>query len=276
MTPPEPSAPGPHDSPSVPGSGPGPGSDPDAAPLLRLRGIGRTYDLGGEPVHALADVDEDVRAGEHLAIMGPSGSGKSTLLNVLGCLDRPDRGTYELAGRDVAGLDDAALTDVRRHLIGFIFQSFHLVPRLTALENVELPLVFAGAALDLGRGERRQRARAALAAVGLGERAGHRPNQLSGGERQRVAVARATILGPKVLLADEPTGNLDTTSGRQILELLERLNDEGLTLIVVTHDPAVAARADRVMVMVDGRIARRLPGSEVARTADLFARPGLA
>ena len=263
MTPPEPSAP-------AAAAGPEAGPPAAAEPIIRLQGIGRTYDLGGQPVHALVDVDEDIAAGEHLAIMGPSGSGKSTLLNVIGCLDRPDRGVYRLAGRDVAGLDDAALTQVRRHMIGFIFQSFHLVPRLTALENVELPLVFAGTA---GRGERRERARSALAAVGLAERAGHRPSQLSGGERQRVAIARATILGPRVLLADEPTGNLDTASGRQILDLLDRLNGEGLTLVVVTHDPSVAARADRVVVMVDGRIARRLPGSEVARTANLFAPP---
>jgi putative ABC transport system ATP-binding protein len=255
--------------PEPPSPSPGAAAAPPDAPLIVLRGISRTYDLGGQPVHALDGIDEEIRAGEHAAIMGPSGSGKSTLLNVIGCLDRPDRGIYQLAGRDVAGLDDADLTHVRRHLIGFIFQSFHLVPRLTALENVELPLLFAG----LGRGERRERARAALAAVGLAERAGHRPNQLSGGERQRVAVARATILGPKVLLADEPTGNLDTTSGRQILDLLDRLNEEGLTLIVVTHDPSVAARADRVVVMVDGRIARRLRGDQVARTADLFAPP---
>ena len=235
--------------------------------MIRLEKICRTYELGGQPVHALVDVDEQVADGEHVAIMGPSGSGKSTLLYLLGCLDRPDSGRYELDGRDVSRLADAELTAVRRNLIGFVFQSFHLVPRLSAAENVELPMVFAG----VPRGERRQRAAAALAAVDLADRADHRPDQLSGGERQRVALARAVVMGPRLLLADEPTGNLDTASGRQILDLLERLNDQGATLVVVTHDPSVAARAGRVIVLVDGRIARRLAGADVARTADLFA-----
>jgi putative ABC transport system ATP-binding protein len=234
--------------------------------MIRLEGVSRTYLLGQEPVHALVDVTEHIEAGEHVAIMGPSGSGKSTLLNVLGCLDRPDSGTYWLDGREVGKLADDELTDVRRNLIGFVFQSFHLVPRLTAAENVELPMVFAG----VSRSERRRRTSEALAAVGLAERSIHRPNELSGGERQRVALARATIMGPRVLLADEPTGNLDTASGRQILDLLDRLNGEGLTLIVVTHDPNVARRADRIIVLVDGRVVRRVKGSEVANIADLF------
>jgi putative ABC transport system ATP-binding protein len=238
--------------------------------MIRLEEVSRIYDLGGQPVRALDAVSEEIAAGEHVAIMGPSGSGKSTLLNILGCLDRPDSGSYFLDGRDVAHLDDAALTEIRRHQIGFVFQSFHLVPRLTAAENVELPMVFAG----MTRSERRARVEKALAAVGLAPRAGHRPNELSGGERQRVAVARATVMEPKLLLADEPTGNLDTGSGRQILDLLDGLNDRGLTLVVVTHDPAVARRADRIVVMVDGRIARRLAGEDVAATADLFARAG--
>jgi putative ABC transport system ATP-binding protein len=235
--------------------------------VIRLEGISRTYQLGGQPVHALENVSEHIRPGEHVAIMGPSGSGKSTLLNVLGCLDRPDAGQYWLDGREVGTLSDEELTAVRRDLIGFVFQSFHLIPRLTAAENVELPMVFAG----LPRSDRRRKVGAALAAVGLSDRLDHRPDQLSGGERQRVALARSTVMGPRVLLADEPTGNLDTTSGRQILELLDRMNEEGITLVVVTHDPSVARRADRVIVLVDGRVARRLAGSEVMGTADLFA-----
>ncbi|HET9226878.1 MAG TPA: ABC transporter ATP-binding protein [Thermoanaerobaculia bacterium] len=234
--------------------------------MIRLEGVSRTYLLGHEPVHALVDINEHIEPGEHVAIMGPSGSGKSTLLNVLGCLDRPDEGTYWLNGREVGRLSDDELTDVRRHTIGFVFQSFHLVPRLTAAENVELPMLFAG----LSRSERRRRVAAALGEVGLADRMEHRPNELSGGERQRVALARATIMGPRLLLADEPTGNLDTASGRQILELLDRMNEEGITLVVVTHDPNVARRADRIIVLVDGRIVRRVQGSEVASVADLF------
>ncbi|HEV8578841.1 MAG TPA: ABC transporter ATP-binding protein [Thermoanaerobaculia bacterium] len=237
--------------------------------MIRLQGISRTYLLGSQPVHALDGISEHIAAGEHVAIMGPSGSGKSTLLNVLGCLDRPDAGSYWLNGREVGTLSDEELTAVRRNLIGFVFQSFHLVPRLTAAENVELPMVFAG----ISRGERRRRVEEALAAVDLSARMNHRPDQLSGGERQRVALARATVMGPRVLLADEPTGNLDTVSGRQILDLLDRMNDGGLTLIVVTHDPSVARRADRIIVLVDGRVARRLAGSQVSSTADLFATP---
>jgi putative ABC transport system ATP-binding protein len=237
--------------------------------VIRLEKVCRTYRLGGQPVHALVDVTEHLKAGEHVAIMGPSGSGKSTLLNVIGCLDRPDSGEYWLDGREVGTLSDEELTEVRRNRIGFVFQSFHLVPRLTAAGNVELPLIFAG----VSRAERRERVSTALAQVGLADRMDHRPDQLSGGERQRVAVARATIMGPRVLLADEPTGNLDTQSGRQILDLLDRLNDAGITLVAVTHDPSVARRADRVIVLVDGRIARRLAGAEVTGTADLFAAP---
>ena len=221
--------------------------------MIRLDGLSRTFDVGGEPVHALVDVHEEIAAGEHLAIMGPSGSGKSTLLHILGCLDRPDRGTYELLGRDVARLDEAELSLVRRHTIGFVFQFFHLVPRLTALENVELPMVFAG----VPSAERRERAMGRLRGVGLEPRASHRPDQLSGGERQRVAIARATVLDPKLLLADEPTGNLDTTSGRHVLAILEQMNASGLTLVVVTHDPAVARRARRILVLKDGRVVHR-------------------
>jgi len=227
--------------------------------MIRLVDISRTFEVGGEPVHALQEVTETITAGDHVAIMGPSGSGKSTLLNILGCLDRPDRGTYELDGRDVSRLDESELSLVRRHTIGFVFQFFHLVPRLTALENVELPMVFAG----LQPVERRARAVARLKAVGLEARAAHRPDQLSGGERQRVALARATVLEPKVLLADEPTGNLDSASGRQVLEILQHMNAEGLTLVVVTHDPGVARRARRVLVLNDGRIVHRGEGARI-------------
>jgi putative ABC transport system ATP-binding protein len=227
--------------------------------VIRLEHVSRVFQVGDAEVRALDDVSEHVPPGEHVAIMGPSGSGKSTLLNVIGCLDRPTGGRYVLDGRLVSGLDDGELTQVRRHVIGFVFQSFHLVPRLTAAENVELPMVFAGVA----RAERRERVAAGLAAVGIEPRADHRPDQLSGGERQRVAIARAMVMRPRVLLADEPTGNLDSRSGQQVLELLDRLHDEGLTLVVVTHDPSVARRAGRVIVMVDGRIARRLRPDEL-------------
>ena len=236
--------------------------------MIRLSGVSRSYDVGGEAVHALSDVTEEIAAGEHLAIMGPSGSGKSTLLHVLGCLDRPDRGTYELDGRDVSRLDEAELSLVRRHTIGFVFQFFHLVPRLTAQENVELPMIFAGTK----PAERRERALARLRAVGLEPRAKHRPDQLSGGERQRVALARATVLEPKLLLADEPTGNLDTASGRHVLELLEQMNASGLTLVVVTHDPAVARRARRVLVLKDGSVVYRGSGSRIQEAVEILAQ----
>lgn len=227
--------------------------------MIRLEEVWRTYDVGGRPLHALREVDEHVRAGEHVAIMGPSGSGKSTLLHIVGCLDRPSRGSYVLDGQQVAELDERALADVRRNTIGFVFQSFHLVPRLTAQANVELPMIFAG----LPRSERARRAVDAMEAVGVDERGDHRPDQLSGGERQRVAIARAISLGPRVLLADEPTGNLDTRSGDQVLDLLEKLNSEGITLLVVTHDPNVARRADRVITLVDGRIVNRMDGADL-------------
>ena len=230
--------------------------------MIRLEHVSRVFQVGGTEVRALDDVTEHVAPGEHVAIMGPSGSGKSTLLNVVGCLDRPTAGRYVLDGREVSSLDDAALTDVRRHMIGFVFQSFHLVSRLTAAENVELPMVFAG----VPRPERRERVAAELTAVGLTARADHRPEQLSGGERQRVAIARAMVMRPRLLLADEPTGNLDSRSGLQVLELLDGLHAVGLTLIVVTHDPTVARRAARVILMADGRIARRLRPDELGAT----------
>ncbi len=228
--------------------------------MIRLEQVSRHFEVGDSVVRALDDVSEQIHAGEHVAIMGPSGSGKSTLLNVLGCLDRPSSGSYRLDGREVAELDDTELTLVRRNLIGFVFQTFQLVPRLSALENVELPMLFAG----IPREERLARAAERIAAVGLAPRAEHRPDQLSGGERQRVAIARAMVMRPRVMLADEPTGNLDTRSGAQVLELLDALHDGGLTLIVVTHDPNVARRAERALVLVDGRIAQRLSADAVA------------
>ena len=222
--------------------------------MIELDRLSRTFEVGGEPVYALVEVTETIARGEHVAIMGPSGSGKSTLLHLIGCLDRPTSGSYRFEGRQVAGLDERELDRVRQERIGFIFQAFHLVSRLDARGNVELPMIFAGVA----RGERRERSAAALDAVGLAPRATHRPSELSGGERQRLAIARAVAMRPAVLLADEPTGNLDTRSGGVVLDLLERLNDEGLTLLVVTHDPRVAHRADRVLMLSDGRLVQRV------------------
>jgi putative ABC transport system ATP-binding protein len=236
--------------------------------VIELEDIWRTYVVGGEPLHALAGVTEIIERGEHVAIMGPSGSGKSTLLNLVGCLDRPTRGSYRLDGSEVAGLSELALAGVRREKIGYVFQLHHLVPRLDALGNVELPMVFAG----VSRPERRRRSLEALEAVGLSERARHRPAELSGGQRQRVALARAAVMRPAVLLADEPTGNLDRSAGEQVLGLLDRMHAAGLTLLVVTHDPDVARRAERVIILEDGRIVRRLPGSELVSLAHALGR----
>ncbi|HPG28488.1 MAG: ABC transporter ATP-binding protein [Spirochaetaceae bacterium] len=234
--------------------------------MIRVEDLWRTYQMGDHALHALKAVDEVIESGEHVAIMGPSGSGKSTFLNVLGCLDSPTRGTYYLDGRDVAGLPDGELAEIRLRQIGFIFQSFHLVARLTAMQNVELPMIFAG----VPAAERRARAARALEAVGLSDWSGHLSTELSGGQKQRVAIARATIMGPSLLLADEPTGNLDTHSGAQVLALLDELHRAGRTLIVVTHDPAVARRADRVLVMRDGEIVKRVAGASVTDLASLF------
>lgn len=227
--------------------------------MIRLEDIWRTYDVGDQKLHALAGVTEHIQSGEHVAIMGPSGSGKSTLLNIIGCLDRPTQGSYLFDGREVSGLTEDELSAVRRDGIGYVFQSYHLIERLDASGNVELPMVFAGTAPR----ERRERVAQALQAVGLTDRAHHRPSEMSGGQRQRVAIARATIQHPRVLLADEPTGNLDRASGEQVLGLLGRLNSEGLTLITVTHDASVARRADRVLLLEDGRIVRTMAGSEL-------------
>ena len=234
--------------------------------MIRVEELWRTYPMGDHELHALRDVSETIGAGEYVAIMGSSGSGKSTLLNLLGCLDSPTRGRYFLAGEDVAGLADETLAEIRLRRIGFIFQAFHLIPRLTALENVALPLVFAG----LPPAQRRTRAALALESVGLADRAGHRPSELSGGQKQRVAIARATIMGPGLLLADEPTGNLDSRSGAQVLDVLGALHRAGRTLVIVTHDPAVARRADRVLVLRDGAIVKRVAGAGVTDLNRLF------
>jgi putative ABC transport system ATP-binding protein len=218
--------------------------------MMELRGICREYKVGEEVVHALDHVDLNIEPGEYISIMGPSGSGKSTLLNVLGLLDRPSAGTYKLEGEDVSSLDDDALAQHRQRQIGFIFQFFHLIPRLTALENVELPLVLAGAAPR----ERRARAASILESVGLKSRLDHRPDQLSGGERQRVAIGRAIVMQPKFLLADEPTGNLDSKSGGEIMQLVEQLHHDGIALLIVTHDPAIGRRAHRHLTLRDGKI----------------------
>ena len=219
--------------------------------LIALSGIERTFQLGDSTVHALRQIDLTIEQGEYVAIMGPSGSGKSTMLNLLGLLDRPDAGTYRLEGRDVTTLSPDEQALVRSERIGFVFQSFHLVPRLTAAANIELPLVLAG----IAPAERQRRVSQALREYGLQERADHRPDQLSGGQRQRVAIARATVMHPAVILADEPTGNLDRATGEDVIHLLEALNAQGVTLVIVTHDQTLGARARRQLVMEDGAIA---------------------
>ena len=219
-------------------------------PLIELRGITRTYHLGDTDVFALRGVNLTIQAGEFVAIMGASGSGKSTLMNTLGCLDRPDAGSYLLEGNDVAPLDRDRLADLRNHTLGFVFQSFHLLPRTSAVENVELPLLYAG----VGGAERDRRARAALERVGLGDRADHQPNQLSGGQQQRVAIARALVNDPRLILADEPTGNLDSTTSQDIMALFQDLNHSGITIVLVTHEPDIAENAARVVTMRDGQV----------------------
>jgi putative ABC transport system ATP-binding protein len=219
--------------------------------MIRLRGIERVFRVGEEEVHALRSVNLDIARGEYLSIMGPSGSGKSTLLNLIGLLDRPNAGRYELDERDVTGLSDDEQARVRREKIGFVFQFFHLVPRLTAAQNVELPMVLAG----IDPAERRERLKKLLAEYGLEARARHRPDQLSGGQCQRVAIARAMCMRPAVLLADEPTGNLDRHTGQEVMAVLERVHEGGGTVLLVTHDPEIGGRAHRRLRMVDGAVA---------------------
>jgi len=218
--------------------------------MIRLDSIERVFQVGNENVHALNNVSLKISQGEYISIMGPSGSGKSSLLNIIGLLDRPDKGFYILDDVNTTDLGDEQQALVRRHKIGFVFQFFHLVPRLTASENIELPLIFAGVDPE----KRKDRVKKALEDFGLAGRARHRPNQLSGGQRQRVAIARATIMEPQVVLADEPTGNLDRASGKEVIEILEELNKKGMILILVTHDPDIGNRAVRKINMVDGKI----------------------
>lgn len=220
--------------------------------MISLEGVERVFQVGEEEVHALRSVSMRAEAGEYIAIMGPSGSGKSTLLNILGLLDRPDKGIYRLAGQNVSDLAEDSLARVRSQHVGFVFQFFHLIPRLTAAANIELPMILAG----IDPAIRKEKVASALAAFGLSDRARHLPAQLSGGQRQRVAIARATIMAPRLILADEPTGNLDQVSGGEVIEILEGLNRQGITLIMVTHDQAIGARAGRRLRMVDGRIVR--------------------
>jgi putative ABC transport system ATP-binding protein len=224
--------------------------------MIHLADIERTFMVGDEAVHALSSINFMVRQGEYVAIMGPSGSGKSTLLNIIGLLDRPDKGVYTLENLDTTGLTDNQQASVRRNKIGFVFQFFHLVPRLTAAENVELPMILA----NVDPASRKSRVQEALSSLGLSDRARHRPDQLSGGQRQRVAIARATIMQPDVILADEPTGNLDRTSGLEVIRILEDLHNKGMTLMMVTHDPDLSERAARKVQLADGKISKDTGG----------------
>ncbi len=219
--------------------------------LIRLQNITRLYQMGGETIHALRDISLDVERGEYVAIMGPSGSGKSTLMNLLGCLDTCTSGTYELNGTNVSDLDDNQLAGIRNREIGFVFQTFNLLPRANALRNVELPLIYAGISVD----ERRQMAMQSLESVGLKDRIGHKPNEMSGGQRQRVAIARALVNNPSIILADEPTGNLDSKTGDEIMALLEILSGKGNTIFVVTHEEDIAQHARRIIRIRDGLVA---------------------
>jgi len=230
--------------------------------LIRITNLTRRYVMGTETVHALRDLSLEIERGEYVAIMGPSGSGKSTLMNMIGCLDTPTSGSYELNGQDVSHMNDNQLAEIRNCEIGFVFQTFNLLARSTALRNVELPMIYAGVPAE----ERRAKALHALAQVGLADRVQHRPNELSGGQRQRVAVARALVNDPSILLADEPTGNLDSKTGVEIMALFEELAQKGNTIIVVTHEESVARHARRIIRILDGRIAsdEPAPGGRLA------------
>ena len=217
--------------------------------MIKVQDLEKTYELGGESIHALAGVDFQIKQGEFVAITGPSGSGKSTLMNILGCLDRPTSGQYELDGLDVSQRSKDELAAIRNQKIGFVFQSFNLLPRMSALENVELPLLYSD------QGDTRERCKSVLERVGLSDRMGHQPNELSGGQKQRVAVARALVCDPAILLADEPTGNLDSKTGEEIMQFFEELHGEGRTILIVTHDQEIAQRCRRQIRFRDGKIA---------------------
>jgi putative ABC transport system ATP-binding protein len=236
-------------------------------PLIRVEGLSRVYQLGANTVRALEDVDLVIERGDFVAALGPSGSGKSTFMNLLGLLDTPTRGTYWLAGRDVSSLTPDQRAYLRNRMLGFVFQSFNLLPRATALRNVQLPLVYAGLTGSVAE----ERARAALATVGLADRAEHRPSQLSGGQQQRVAIARALVTGPSLVLADEPTGNLDSQIGLEIMAVLQELNAAGLTVVLVTHDANIAAFCRRQLTFQDGRIVGDAAISNPTRAAELVA-----
>ncbi|HVH56509.1 MAG TPA: ABC transporter ATP-binding protein [Vicinamibacterales bacterium] len=231
--------------------------------LIETRDLWKTYTMGDEEIHALRGVSIEIERGEYVAIMGPSGSGKSTLMNLIGCLDTPSKGSYLLNEKEVAAMNDDELAQIRNEEIGFVFQTFNLLPRATALHNVELPLIYAGVS---GK-ERQERARQALEKVDLTARASHRPNELSGGQRQRVAIARALVNNPSILLADEPTGNLDSKTGNEIMGVFERLHGTGNTIVLVTHEAEIAAYAHRVVHIRDGQVERDVKRSEEATTA---------
>ena len=229
--------------------------------IVQLENVCKDYYQGKEPVHVLHDISMSVEQGEYIAIMGPSGSGKTTLMNLLGCLDVPTSGTYMLEGQDIGSMSDDALADVRNQSIGFVFQNFHLLPKMTALDNVALPLLYRGVSLR----DRRTRAEAALKLMGLGDRMDFYPNQLSGGQQQRVAIARAIVGNPKLLLADEPTGALDTASGVQIMEIFRRLSQRGITIIMITHELGIARCADKIYHILDGRLHTHGTGQSPAK-----------
>ena len=231
--------------------------------LIDIRDITKVYEMGEENVHALSGVTLGVERGEYVGIMGPSGSGKSTLMNLIGCLDTPTSGSYVLNGREVARMTDDELAAIRNQEIGFVFQTFNLLPRTTALQQVELPLVYSG----LSRRERRERAVRSLEAVGLADRMGHHPNEMSGGQRQRVAIARALVNNPSILLADEPTGNLDSQTGAEIMTLFDELNRRGNTIVLVTHEEDIAAHTSRIVRLLDGKIREDGPNTRRAATA---------
>jgi len=230
-------------------------------PIISVKELRKTYVMGAEKVHALKNVSVDIHKNEFVALMGPSGSGKSTLMNLLGCLDTPTDGSYHLNTNDVSDMEDGELAEVRNKEIGFVFQTFNLLPRLSSLENVALPLVYAG----ISKSDRLDKARKALESVGLGDRVDHKPNELSGGQRQRVAIARALVNDPAIILADEPTGNLDTKTSYEIMEIFENLHDQGNTIIIVTHEPDISEHAHRIIRLRDGLVETDLKNENIIR-----------